>query len=234
MIAGATDPVVLALDDVVKEYPGTPPVRALDGVTFAVERGEMVAVVGPSGSGKSTLLHLIGALDRPSAGTVRVAGADIGALSDAELSALRAWRVGFVFQQFHLLDGLSALDNVAAGLLYRGVAPGERRARAADALRRVGLAHRSSHRPAHLSGGECQRVAVARAIVGDPAIVLADEPTGNLDSVTGREVIDLFHGLHAAGTTIAVITHDQQVAATMPRCVAIRDGRVETDSAVAS
>jgi putative ABC transport system ATP-binding protein len=226
--------VVLALTDVVKEYPGVPPVRALDGVGFSVRRGEMVAVVGPSGSGKSTLLHLVGALDRPSAGTVRVAGADVGELSDGELSALRAWRVGFVFQQFHLLDGLTALDNVASGLLYRGVAAGERRERAAEALRRVGLAHRATHRPAHLSGGECQRVAIARAIVGEPAIVLADEPTGNLDSGTGREVLDLFHALHDSGATIVVITHDQGVAAAMPRCVALRDGRVESDTAVAA
>ena len=225
---------VLDLRNVTKEYPGTPPVQALAGVSLAVQPGELLAVVGPSGSGKSTLLHLAGALDRPSSGTVRVAGADVAKLDDAALSALRAWRVGFVFQQFHLLDGLTALDNVAAGLLYRGLPPGERRLRAAEALDRVGLSHRIYHRPGQLSGGECQRVAIARAIGGEPALVLADEPTGNLDTATGAEVLALFHRLNADGATIVVITHDRQVAGALPRCVAIRDGRVESDTEVAA
>jgi putative ABC transport system ATP-binding protein len=220
---------VLELRKASKIYPGTPPVRALDQVTLDVVEGEMVSIIGPSGSGKSTLLHLIGALDRPSRGTVRVAGADLRALRDPELSALRASRIGFVFQQFHLLEGLSALDNVATGLIYRGIAPGERRRLAADALGRVGLGHRVRHRPSELSGGEKQRVAIARAVVGEPAIVLADEPTGNLDSATGAEVLDLFRTLHRAGHTIVLITHDPQVAAAAPRTVSLRDGRIESD-----
>src|SRR5262245_19140600 len=225
---------VLDLAGVTKEYPGSPPVRALDAVDLVVAPGELVAVMGPSGSGKSTLLHLAGALDRPSSGTVRVAGADVGSLDDAALSALRAWRVGFVFQQFHLIEGLSALENVAAGLLYRGLPAAERRRRAADALDRVAMSHRLAHRPGQQSGGECQRVAIARAVVGDPALVLADEPTGNLDSATGAEVLDLFRDLNAGGTTIVVITHDHQIAGALPRCVAVRDGRVESDTAVAA
>jgi putative ABC transport system ATP-binding protein len=220
---------VLQLRDAVKEYPGSPPVRALDGVSLDVVAGEMVAIIGPSGSGKSTLLHLIGALDRPSQGTVKVAGSDLSRLNDRQLSALRARRIGFVFQRFHLLPGLSAVDNVATGLVYRGIPGGQRRERAAAALARVGLGHRGTHRPAQLSGGEQQRVAIARAIVGGPALVMADEPTGNLDSATGAEILDVFESLHAAGTTVVLITHDNSVAAHAPRVVALRDGRVASD-----
>ena len=225
---------VLELQGVTKEYAGTPPVIALAGVDLTVEPGELVAVVGPSGSGKSTLLNIIGALDRPTRGVARIAGADSGVLDDRELSALRAHAIGFVFQQFHLLEGLTALDNVATALLYRAVPRAERRRRAAEALERVGLGHRLHHRPSTLSGGERQRVAIARAVVGEPAIVLADEPTGNLDSRTGEEVLATLRELHTAGSTILVITHDAAIAAAMPRCVAIRDGRIETDAEVAA
>jgi putative ABC transport system ATP-binding protein len=220
---------VLELRDVVKAYAGTPPVRALRGVSLTIDRGELVAVVGPSGSGKSTLLHIVGTLDRPTSGTVRVAGRDVSGLSDAQLSALRAFRIGFVFQQFFLLEGLTALDNVADGLLYTGMARTERRRHAASVLERVGLGHRMNHPSSKLSGGERQRVAIARAVVGSPDIVLADEPTGNLDSRSGGEIVDLLHELNAEGRTIVVITHDRDIAGRMPRQVAMRDGMVVSD-----
>lgn len=228
------DPVraktALALHGVSKEYPGTPPVRALHAVDLAIDDGEFVAVVGPSGSGKSTLLHIMGTLDRATEGSVRVAGFDVDELSDKSLSALRAHHIGFVFQQFFLLAGETALDNVADGMLYTGISLDERRDLAALALDRVGLAQRSGHEATTLSGGERQRVAIARALIGNPRIVLADEPTGNLDSKTGADLVALFEQLNGEGTTIVVITHDHQIAGQLPRQVSLLDGEVEDDT----
>ena len=219
---------VLALDDVRKAYPGG--VEALRGVSLRVEPGELLAVVGPSGSGKSTLLHIMGTLERPTSGGLEVAGHDVAGLGDRSLAGLRARHIGFVFQQFFLLDGMSALENVATGLLYTGMAATDRRQRARDVLDRVGLGHRLDHHPAKLSGGERQRVAIARALVARPSIVFADEPTGNLDSRAGGEIVALLRELHAEGATILVITHDIEIAAAMPRRVEVRDGRVVGDA----
>lgn len=220
----------LEIIDVTKIYPGTPPVRALDGVSLSVDKGELAAIVGPSGSGKSTLLHVAGTLDRPTSGIVKIAGHEVSALSDRKLSGARSHLIGFVFQQFFLVEGLTTLDNVATGLLYTGLPPDERRFRAAEALIRVGLAHRLTHTPNQLSGGERQRVAVARAVVNRPAVVLADEPTGNLDTRTSDSIMDLLHELNDDGATILVITHDRDVANALPRQIAFRDGRIESDS----
>jgi putative ABC transport system ATP-binding protein len=225
-----SDIPVLELEAVTKTYGDDPPVAALQGVSFQIQEGELVAIVGPSGSGKSTLLHLMGTLERPSSGRVAITGLDVAELSDRELAAVRATRIGFVFQQFFLTEHSSLLENVANGLLYAGVPAGDRRKRAAEALTRVGLGDRLDARPTQLSGGERQRVAIARALVGRPAIVLADEPTGNLDSVTGQTIMTLIDELHAEGATIVVITHEQEIAARFPRQIALRDGRIVRDS----
>jgi putative ABC transport system ATP-binding protein len=219
----------LELHAVSKKHPGTPPVHALRDVTLTVAPGQFVAVTGPSGSGKSTLLAVTGTLERPTSGAIRIDGTAVEDLTDRELSGVRAHGLGFVFQQYHLQPTRTVLQNVADGLVYRGEPAAERLARAAEAVAAVGLYHRAGHRPGQLSGGECQRTAIARAIVGDPALLLADEPTGSLDSVTGAEIFSLLAQLNRRGTTILVVTHNEELAGTAARTVALRDGRVERD-----
>jgi len=230
MTSQGSAPVVLELRSVTKVYPGDPPTRVLHDVDLTIRGGELVAIVGPSGSGKSTLLHIMGTLDRPTSGDVWVAGHDTATLADRDLSALRASEIGFVFQQFFLLSGMTAVDNVADGLLYSGRPLRDRRQAATEALEQVGLGHRLGFDPSKLSGGERQRVAIARALIGQPSLVLADEPTGNLDSRSSESILELLHELHDDGATILVITHDRDIAAGLPRQVALRDGRIERDS----
>jgi putative ABC transport system ATP-binding protein len=221
---------VLEIDQVTKTYPGEPPVQALRGVSLTIGRGELVAIVGPSGSGKTTLLQLMGTLDRPTRGRVQITGLDVALMADEDLAYLRATRIGFVFQQFFLAEHATVLDNVADGLLYAGVPLTQRRQRALDALDLVGLAERPHARPTQLSGGQRQRVAIARALVSQPAIVLADEPTGNLDQATGHAILALVDRLHQAGSTSVVITHDHAIAERMPRKVEILDGQIVGDT----
>ncbi|MFD7997976.1 ABC transporter ATP-binding protein [Streptomyces mirabilis] len=227
---GQQRPPVLLLEKVAKEYEGQPPVRVLQDIDLTVNQGELIAVVGPSGSGKSTLLSLIGTLDRPTSGRIHLEGHDLTGLSDRQVAALRARRIGFVFQQFFLLSGLTTVENVATGLLYTGETAKRRQERAESALRDVGLAHRLGHRPDQLSGGEKQRVAIARALVGGPGLLLADEPTGALDAVSGKGVVDLLLELNAQGTTVVIITHDRDLAASLPRRIGLQDGRIAFDT----
>ena len=222
--------IALELDAAAKEHPGSPPVTALRSVTLTIAVGEFAALVGPSGSGKSTLLAIAGTLERPTSGRVRIAGTAVAHLPDRELAAVRAYQIGFVFQQFFLVPTLSALDNVASGLLYRGLSAAQRRRAAAEALARVGLAHRAEHRPGELSGGEQQRTAIARALVGKPAVILADEPTGSLDTAAGQGILALLTALNAAGSTILIATHNPEIATAVPRTIKLRDGAIESDS----
>ena len=221
---------VLEVDNATKSYPGEPPVQALRGVNLSIGQGELVGIVGPSGSGKTTLLQLMGTLDRPTSGHVRITGLDVATMDDDDVAYLRATRIGFVFQQFFLAEHSTVLDNVADGLLYAGIPLMKRRQQALDALELVGLAQRPHARPTQLSGGQRQRVAIARALVGQPAIVLADEPTGNLDQATGQSILALIDQLHQAGSTIVVITHDRAIAERMPRRVEILDGHIVADT----
>lgn len=223
-------PVVMELTEVGKSYPGNPPVEALRGINLIVRRGELLALVGTSGSGKSTMLNIMGALDRPTSGKLCVDGQDLSNFSDRELSTLRGSRIGFIFQQFHLIAGLSVLENVSTGLLYQGINRSLRMEKATQLLSRVGLGDRMTHLPHELSGGQQQRVAIARALMGDPAIVLADEPTGNLDSETSEEIMDLIHQLNEGGSTIVVVTHDGELARSLPGVVTLLDGVVKSDS----
>ena len=224
------NPVVMELLEVRKSYPGNPPVEALRGINLVVRRGELLALVGTSGSGKSTMLNIMGALDRPTSGKLCVNGQDLSNFSDRELATLRGSRIGFIFQQFHLIAGLSVLENVSTGLLYQGVMRSLRMEKATGLLNQVGLGDRMTHRPHELSGGQQQRVAIARALMGDPAIVLADEPTGNLDSETSEEIMDLIHQLNEGGSTIVVVTHDGELARSLPGVVTLLDGVVKSDS----
>jgi putative ABC transport system ATP-binding protein len=221
------------MTDVSKVHPGSPPVTAVRSLTLTVEAGDFAAVIGPSGSGKTTLLALAGTLERPTTGSIRLAGQALDGLGDREVSGIRAASIGFVFQHFFLLPGLSAVENVATGLLYRGMPAGQRRAAAAAALEQVGLSHRAGHRPAELSGGERQRVAIARAIVGEPAIILADEPTGSLDTTAGAGVLSILAGLNTRGVTMLVVTHNPEIAAAARRTIRLRDGMIEHDSEAA-